>query len=120
MRIEDLAQSLKHRPSRQCRFLQCEDGDVRSRYPIAEIGVVLGAQHQMPISIGRNAVDEVDEAIFHAADHQVMNDVRYERRLRRLQLIPQMRQRNARSENPQFTPQRSTLNLSIGPRLNPP
>jgi len=62
------------------RFVQGIDLDIRTGDASAEIAVIGKANHRMPVTVGRNMIDEIDQSVFQAADGETVDHMHDQRR----------------------------------------
>ena len=71
-----------HRPYADTRPFQREDAYVVPTQPLPEIRESLNARDGMPEARWRHSVDEIDDAILHSSDNEMVENVENERRHR--------------------------------------
>ncbi len=107
-------------PDADARAMQRDHRHFRPRDALTEGRVVLHAGDRVPVAIGGHVVDEVDQAVLHATDDEVVDHVQHQRRTFGAHRRPRHSRRKARSLNSQWMPRRRTSYRSIRPMLEPP
>ena len=92
-----LKQLFAHFPHARFRAVQGKDLSVGTRDALTKIRIILYAGHSMSQTFLRHAVDQIDQAVFHATYHQMMDNMQNEGPRVGCHLSPRQVNRNTRS-----------------------